>query len=168
MVENSHTMLFRHGETKFSIHPHQKRDRVLLKDITNEVEDPSWQLCKREQFAISLRKEKKKLILSKKRANLALAKPQVNIGDCFADLHPAFSDRFTTVVSYTLPHFPVYNTRLFLTGGQKQALDADTPLGDADMALDEESEPCSTKICCLHKQNAWLPHLTGCSEPILP
>ena len=55
-------------------------------------------LAKREQFAVSLRKEKKKQILSKKRAKLQYDYHQNkhNLNQ-FAELHPAFTDTFTTI-----------------------------------------------------------------------
>jgi len=93
----------------------------FLNDITNRVSgtsDLSWQLCKREKFAVSLRKEKKKQILSKKRAILANNFTAASLIS-FADLHPAFSDRYTTVVSkHLLSH-------LFNVGGQEHCIDAD-------------------------------------------
>ena len=57
---------------------------VVFTDITNhqkEEIDESWQLAKREKFAVSLRKEKKKLILSKKRQNLFLKEQTESIID---------------------------------------------------------------------------------------
>ena len=97
MVENNnrHSKLVNYGKTPF-------------KDIIN-TEDLCWQLNKREKFAVSLRKEKKKQIIAKKRANLAQKTPLINL-EQFDDLHPAFSDRFTTIVSlpalFALP-FPL-------------------------------------------------------------
>ena len=79
-------------------------EQGVMRDITNtsrqSEEDPDWQMKKRENFAVSLRKEKKKQILGEKRAQFKIRQvtraEAIGYMNQFNDLHPAMTDRFTT------------------------------------------------------------------------
>ena len=98
-------------------------------DLTNSMDHQHFK--RREKFAVSLRKQKKKVILTKKRQNLAQRqfldfKVATNFNlSRFDDLHPAFADRFTTIVSTT--HFRQSLTLylMLLLGRQAQTAHAD-------------------------------------------